>query len=41
MNLANDLGWKVYRFTTSQVRSGEAIDTILVALGQGHLKATI
>ncbi len=39
INLANDLGWKVYRFTHAQVTSGEAIDNILEALGQGILIA--
>lgn len=39
INLANDLGWKVYRFTTAMIRSGEGIDTILDALGHGHLIA--
>jgi very-short-patch-repair endonuclease len=33
INLANSLGWTVYRFTTAMVVSGEAINTILAALG--------
>jgi very-short-patch-repair endonuclease len=33
INLANSLGWTVYRFTVAMVVSGEAINTILAALG--------
>ncbi len=31
-NAANSLGYKVYRFTTAQVKSGEAIDGIRKAI---------
>lgn len=34
INLANTLGWTVYRFTTAMIVSGEAIDLIRSLLGK-------
>ena len=40
-NLATDLGWRVYRFTTDQVQSGEAINHMarVLARAQGETDA--